>query len=215
MSSEQAEFWDKRYRGEGFAFGTAPNAFLASQARYLKPGLHALVPGDGQGRNGVWLAQRGLVVDSVDISPLGVAASKELAKARGVEVNARVGDLLTWDWPVDRYDVVAALYLHFLDSDRPQMHHAMLDALKPGGVLILEAFSIEQLEYKKVHGSGGPKIADMLYSEPKLAADFANTAVLLMQETTVELNEGHRHKGPAAVIRAVVQKPRQASDESA
>jgi SAM-dependent methyltransferase len=207
MANEQAEFWDERFRGDGFAFGTAPNAFLASQARYLKPGLRALVPGDGQGRNGVWLAEQGLIVDTVDISPLGVAKARELAEARGVAVNTEIADLLTWDWPRASYDIVAALYVHFFDPDRPLMHRAMMNALKPGGILIFEAFSVEQLEMRKKHHSGGPKTADMLYTRAKLTADFADASILLLEEATVELDEGHRHKGLAAIIRAVVQKP--------
>src|SRR5271166_478093 len=130
MQSEQADFWDERYRGEGFAFGTAPNGFLASQSSYLKRGLRALVPGDGEGRNGVWLAEQGLIVDTVDVSPLGVAKARKLAQGRGVKINATLADLLTWAWPRNAYDIVAALYLHFFDSDRPKIHRAMVDALK-------------------------------------------------------------------------------------
>ncbi len=203
----QAEFWNERYRGEGFAFGTEPNAFLASQTQYLKPGLRALVPGDGEGRNGVWLAQQGLIVDTADVSPIGVAKARELARARGVEINAEIADLLTWEWPAGRYDVVAALFLHFFDMDRPSMHRRMLDALKPGGILILEAFRPEQIEFQKTHRSGGPKTADMLYSKAKLASDFSGASISLLEEATVELNEGNRHKGAAAVVRAIIQKP--------
>jgi SAM-dependent methyltransferase len=203
----QAEFWDERYRGEGFAFGTEPNVFLASQSGYLKPGLRALVPGDGQGRNGVWLAQRGLLVDTIDVSPLAVAKAQELAKARGAELNIELADLTSWSWPQARYDIVAALYVHFFDADRPRMHRAMLGALKPGGVLLLEAFRIEQLEMKKIHGSGGPKTADMLHSKAKLTSDFEGASILLLEDAVVELDEGHRHKGPAAVVRAIIQKP--------
>jgi SAM-dependent methyltransferase len=204
---DQAAFWNERYKGEGFAFGTAPNAFLVSQARYLKPGSRVLVPGDGEGRNGVWLAGQGLIADTVDVSPLGVAKARELAKARGVTINAVEADLLGWAWPRGAYGIVAALYLHFFDSDRPRMHSAMMDALKPGGILILEAFRPEQLELQKQHHSGGPKTADMLYSKAKLAGDFAGATILLLEEATVELDEGHRHKGLAAVTRAVVRKP--------
>jgi len=203
----QAEFWDERYRGAGFSFGTEPNAFLVSQAHHLKPGLRVLLPGDGEGRNGVWLAQRGLIADTVDVSPIGVAKARELAEARDVEIDAQIADLLDWDWPLGRYDLVAALYIHFFDLDRPRMHRAMLDALKPGGVIILEAFRIEQMEYQKIHHSGGPRTADMLSSRPKLEADFAGGSILLLEEAEVELDEGHRHKGCAAVVRAVVQKP--------
>ena len=147
--NDQAAFWDERYKGEDFAFGTSPNEFLVSQAQHLKPGLRALVPGDGEGRNGVWLAEQGLIVDTVDVSPLGVAKARKLAQGRGVEINATLADLLTWAWPRDAYDIVAALYIHFFDSDRPRIHRAMLDALKPGGILILEAFRPEQLELQK------------------------------------------------------------------
>lgn len=205
--NDQAAFWDERYKGEGFAFGTAPNAFLVSQAHYLKPGQRALAPGDGEGRNGVWLAERGLIVDTVDVSPLGVAKAKRLAQMSCVSVNAIEADLLAWDWPREAYDIVAALYIHFFDSDRPRMHRAMLDALKPGGVLILEAFRPEQIEFQKTHRSGGPKTVDMLYSKDKLLQDFADADVLLLEEATVELDEGPRHKGQAAVIRTVVRKP--------
>ena len=205
--NDQAAFWDERYKGEDFAFGTTPNEFLVSQAKHLRPGLRALAPGDGEGRNGVWLAEQGLIVDTVDVSPLGVAKARKLAQERGVEINATLADLLTWAWPRDAYDIVAALYIHFFDSDRPRIHRAMLDALKPGGILILEAFRPEQLELQKIHRSGGPKTADMLYSKAKLAEDFTGLPILRLEEAVVELAEGHRHSGKAAIIRAVVQKP--------
>jgi SAM-dependent methyltransferase len=205
--SGQAEFWDERYSGEGFSFGTEPNAFLASQAHRLKPGMRALVPGDGEGRNGVWLAQQGLSVDTVDVSPVGAGKAQAFAKARGVEIDAQIADLLDWDWPRERYDIVAACYIHFFDADRPRMHRAMLDALKPGGLIILEAFRIEQLEFQKLHRSGGPRSADMLCSRAKLESDFAGARFLLLEEADIDLDEGPRHKGPAAVIRAVIQKP--------
>ena len=97
--NDQAAFWDERYKGEDFAFGTAPNEFLVSQVHHLNPRLRVLVPGDGEGRNGVWLAEQGLIVDTVDVSPLGVAKARNLAKERGVEINATLADLLTWAWP--------------------------------------------------------------------------------------------------------------------
>lgn len=204
--NDQAAFWDKRYEGEDFGFGTEPNAFLAAQAHRFKPGQRALVPGDGEGRNGVWLATQGLIVDTVDVSPVGVAKARRLAAECGVAVNAAVADLLAWTWPENAYDIVAALYLHFFDADRPRMHLAMLGALKLGGVLILEAFRPEQIEFQKTHRSGGPRTADMLYSKAKLAGDFAGAAVLHLEEKDVELAEGRRHSGLGAIVRAIVQK---------
>jgi SAM-dependent methyltransferase len=205
--SGQAEFWDERYRGEAFAFGTAPNAFLVSQACYLKPGLSVLVPGDGEGRNGVWLAKLGLSVHTADVSPLGVAKARALAKEQGAAIDAEIADLLVWEWPRGLYDLAVVIYVHFFDGDRPRMHRAMLDALKPGGILIFEAFRIEQMEFQKLNHSGGPRTADMLCSRAKLEADFAGATFLLLEEAEVDLDEGPRHNGRAAVIRAVIQKP--------
>ena len=205
--NDPAAFWDKRYSGEDYAFGTKPNEFLVSQAHRLKPGMRALVPGDGEGRNGVWLAEQGLTVDTVDASPVGVAKARKLAAERGVVVNAAVADLAAWAWPREAYDVVAVLYVHFFDHERPKLHRAMLDALKPGGLLILEAYRPEQLEMQKLYNSGGPRTADMLYSKDDLAQDFAAASILELKEQTVELAEGHRHRGLAAIIRAVVQRP--------
>ncbi len=203
--NDQAAFWDERYSDERYIFGVKPNAFLTEQAHRLTPGLRALVPGDGEGRNGVWLAQQGLLVDAVDVSAKGIAKAKALAAQAGVSLAFTRADLLTWDWPRETYDVVAALYLHFMDADRPAMHRAMLDALTPGGLLILEAFSTAQLNLQKLHHSGGPKTGDMLYSIAKLSADFAGARIEHMEEVEIELDEGHRHKGMAAVIRCVIR----------
>src|SRR5262249_1481566 len=143
----------------------------------------------------------------VDVSPLAVAKAQEFAEERGAEVNIELADLTSWNWPQARYDIVAALYVHFFDTDRPRMHRAMLGALKPDGILIMEAFRIEQLEMGKLHGSGGPKTPDLLPSKAKLLSDFEGASILLLEDAIVELDEGHRHKGPAAVVRAIVQKP--------
>ena len=121
---------------------------------------------------------------------LASAKARALAKARGVEIGAQIADLLDWDWPCRRYDIVAALYIHFFDADRPRMHRAMLDALKPGGIIILESFRIEQLEFQKVHSSGGPRSADMLCSRAKLESDFAGATFLLLEEADVESRRG-------------------------
>ena len=161
--SGQAEFWNERYSGEGFSFGTEPNAFLASQAHRLKPGMRALVPGDGEGRNGVWLARQGL-------------PGRRSARAAGVRQSARRRNRCP-DRRPSRLGLAARALryhrlIHFFGADRPRMHRAMLDALKPGGLIILEAFRIEQLEFQKLHRSGGPREAGMLCSRAKLESEF-------------------------------------------
>ena len=115
-----ADFWDSRYEGDAFAYGEAPNAFLASLT--FARGGRALVPGDGEGRNGVFLAERGLQVETLDLSPLGVAKARALATRRGVALDARVADVLAWDWPLAAYDVVALMYLHLPAAERRRLH---------------------------------------------------------------------------------------------
>ena len=197
------DFWNSRYAEPGYAYGTEPNAFLVSQKKYLKPGGKALAVADGEGRNGVWLAQQGLDVLSVDASEVGLRKTQELAADRGVAIRTEKVDLTTWKWPEQKFDVVAAIFIHFPPEVRARMHRRMFEALKPGGVLILEAFTPEQLTYK----SGGPPVAEMLYTADMLRTDFAGGEILFIEETIAELTEGNYHRGAGAVVRLVLRRP--------
>jgi cyclopropane fatty-acyl-phospholipid synthase-like methyltransferase len=197
------DFWNSRYAEPGYAYGTESNAFLVSQKPLLKPGMQALAVADGEGRNGVWLAQQGLEVLSVDASEVGLRKTQELAADRGVKIRTEQVELTGWQWPEAAYDVVAAIYIHFPPTVRAAMHRAMFNALKPGGVLILEAFTPEQLRYK----SGGPPVAEMLYTADMLRIDFAGGEIVHIKECITELAEGQYHRGPAAVVRLVMRRP--------
>ena len=196
------EFWEQRYSEKGWAYGTEPNQFLSTHSVRFKPGMQALVVGDGEGRNGVWLAQQGLDVLSVDYSAAGLRKARELAIAKGTRINTECADLTHWNWPVAAFDVVVSVYLHFAPDIRANMHRAMLQALKPGGVLILEAFNKNQLRYK----SGGPPVEAMLFSSDELRADFSGAHIEVLEETVAELNEGKYHVGPGAVLRLVLTR---------
>jgi cyclopropane fatty-acyl-phospholipid synthase-like methyltransferase len=171
--------------------------------KYLKPGGKALAVADREGRNGVWLAQQGLDVLSVDISEIGLCKTQELAADRGVAIRTEKADLITWQWPVQKFDLVAAIYAHFPPEVRARQHRRMFEALKPGGVLILEACTPEQLTYK----SGGPPVAEMLYTADMLRINFAGGEFLLIEELVTELADGKYHRGPGAVVRLVPRRP--------
>ncbi len=208
MNSEPrttAKIWDHRYSEPVFAFGTEPNGFLASQQARLAPGQKALVPGDGEGRNGVWLAGLGLDVVTVDASQVGVEKARKLATERGVRIDARAADLNVWPWPQAQFDVVAAIYIHFPPAERPAMHRRMLAALKPGGIVILECYSPRQLERRKEGSTGGPP-PEMLVVPTDLASDFAEAEVELLQEVETVLAEGVRHVGPSTVVRLIARR---------
>ena len=206
FTSHNSQFWDKRYGESNYAYGTEANQFLTEQKHLLKPGMKTLVVGDGEGRNGVWLASQGLDVLSVDLSPVGLKKAEELAACNRVKIQTQCADLTSWQWSIATYDLVVSIYVHFDPKVRQRMHRSMLESLKPGGLLILEAFNLKQLQYQTKYNSGGPKISEMLYHPEMLQTDFAGGKILELTETVTELREGQHHRGKASVIRLILQR---------
>jgi SAM-dependent methyltransferase len=191
--------WDERYRGGGFQFGEAPNDYLRAQSWRLRPGMSALCLGDGEGRNGVFLAQQGLAVTTLDWSAVGVDKARALAARRGVTLDAQVADAAAWDYPEAQFDVIAWIYLHLPPADRHAAAQGCHRALRPGGLLVLECFSPAQ----EGRRSGGPKLPELLWSRGIAEQEFAGLEVLELTEGAVRLDEGPRHQGLAEVVRGV------------
>ena len=196
------DFWNERYAQKEFAYGTEPNQFLKSCIHYIKPGQKALVVADGEGRNGVWLAEQGLDVTTVDYSESGVEKSKNLAAERGVQINAICADLNEWIFPENEFDIIVSIFAHFPESLRKRVHKGILGALKPGGHLILEAYHPRQLEYK----TGGPQSADMMYTKETLKTDFSGGEIFFLEDLDTEVVEGKYHFGKGAVTRLILNK---------
>ncbi|WP_424810427.1 SAM-dependent methyltransferase [Roseococcus sp. YIM B11640] len=195
--------WDERYSGGGFQFGTTANEYLQAQARRLRAGMTALSLGDGEGRNGVWLAKQGLAVTTLDWSGVGVAKAREFAASEGVAIDARQGDAAGWDWPEAAFDVIAWIYMHLPPGDRDRAAAGCRRALRPGGLLILEGFSPAQ----EGRRSGGPKDPSLLWTRAIVEAAFPSLEVLELTEGAVRLDEGPRHQGLAEVVRGVLRNP--------
>ncbi len=196
------KMWDERFSQPEPVYGDAPNAFLAEQASRFQRGMKLLVPADGYGRNGIWLAKQGFRVHTVDLSPVGVERARKAALAAAVTMTIEEADLATWIWPLDESDGIASIFLHLPPDVRSKVHASMLRALKRGGVVIIEAFTPAQLQ----HTSGGPKQVELLYTADMLRQDFASGEVLELEEKEVHINEGPMHSGPAAVVRAIFRK---------
>lgn len=195
--------WDGRFAREDYIFGTSPNVFLASQAGRLARGQRALCVADGEGRNSVWLAQQGLVVTAFDVSPVGVNKARRLAAQAGVSVDARVSDVVAWPWTPEAYDVVVAIFVQFAPPAlRAQMFEGMLATLKPGGLLLLEGYTPDQVELR----TGGPGRVDHLYTEPLLREAFAAHEILHLRAYRAVLAEGTQHAGESALIDCVVRR---------
>ncbi|MBT5571908.1 MAG: class I SAM-dependent methyltransferase [Alphaproteobacteria bacterium] len=192
------EFWDQRYADDDYVFGQEPNQWMAAHAALLQPGMNALVPGDGEGRNGVWLAQQGLHVTTLDASPVGVAKAKKLAAAHNVLLAAQVADLRDWNVVADVYDLLISAFLHVNADDRTDVHRKFAQSLKPGGLMLLEGFAPDHLGY----GRGGPKAKEMLFTIDGLREDFAAMMdIEHLEEARIELPASERHGGPAVVTR--------------
>src|ERR1019366_6633820 len=152
MTSE-FDRWEARFAAPEYLFGTEPNEFLREQAPLLPAHGRALAVADGEGRNGVWLAEQGLDVLSVDFSPKAEAKAQALAKSRGVSLRTERVDLITWNWPTAAFDVVAAIFIQFATpEERRSIFAGMRKALKPRGLLLMQGYRPEQLAYK----TGGP-----------------------------------------------------------
>jgi SAM-dependent methyltransferase len=196
------KMWDERFSQEKLVYGERPNAFLAEQSSRFQPDAKLLVPGDGYGRNGIWLAQQGFDVHTVDWSQVGVERARQTAQAAGVKMLIEQGDLATWRWPLAQFDAVFTIFLHLPPEVRAPIHASMLRAVKPGGLVVLQAFSPGQLK----HTSGGPKQVELLYTPEMLREDFAGAEVLQLEAKETEIQEGHMHSGMASVVQGVFQR---------
>ena len=196
--------WDQAYSDvEGYKYGEQPNAFLKEQAHRIPPRARVLLPGDGEGRNGVWLAEQGHQVCALDNSAVGLAKAEALAHRRQVTLQTVLVDLADWQPEPASADAVVLTYLHLPPPLRTPVMHKLVQALKPGGVLLLEAFHPRQLQYS----SGGPKNEAMLYTLDMLHGDLAaDMQELLASESETLLDEGPGHQGPAYVTRWIGQK---------
>ena len=202
--SMSGQFWDERYAAEHYIFGTAPNAFLASQARLIRPGMRALSIADGEGRNGVWLAAQGVDVHAIDVSSVALAKARKLAAERGVSLQLEQADVLEWAWPEAAYDLVVAIFIQFAPPpERDRIIDGIRRTLKPGGVLILQGYTPKQLEY----GTGGPPHAANMYTADLLREWFGDWEIAQLSEHESFISEGTHHHGMSALVDLVAHKP--------
>ncbi len=197
------ERWETRFATPGYLFGTEPNTFLKNQVHLLKRGWKALSVADGEGRNGVWLAEQGLDVQAFDFSPKAVAKARELARQRGAKLKTEVADIFTWKWSTAEFDVIAAIFFQFVGPEaRDGVFTEIKKALKPGGLLLMEGYQPRQLEY----GTGGPPNVSNLWTRDLLERAFSDFSSIQIIEEDRELAEGSHHVGMSALIDFVGRK---------
>jgi SAM-dependent methyltransferase len=196
--------WETRYRVPEYIFGEQPNYFLAACKRLLPPSGKALAIADGEGRNGVWLAEQGLDVVSIDFSPAAQEKGKALAQKRHVKVRFELADAHHWTYPESAFDLVCDIFTQFSSPpERKLKWEGIRKTLKPGGLLILLGYTPKQLQY----GTGGPKEIENLYTRELLNEGFGDFSHLNITQEERELHEGTSHGGMSAVIGLTGRKP--------
>lgn len=194
--------WNARYATKDYLFGTAPAQVLPRNAAFLPDTGRALAVADGEGRNSVWLARRGLDVTAFDFAENALAKARELARQQGVTVDFRQADADSFDWDAEKFDLVAAIFVQFAGPPgRDAMFAGMIRALKPGGTLLLHGYTPKQLDY----GTGGPPFVENLYTEELLRDAFGGLTILRLESYEAELDEGAGHSGRSALIDLVAR----------
>lgn len=190
------EMWDARYLDKKYVYGMQPNAFLKAKIEGKKTGK-ILLPAEGEGRNAVYSASLGWEVTAFDFSAQARVKALELSRERNQKITYKVHGIEESDYEKASFDMLALVYAH--SANRKENHRKLLKFLKPGGVVLLEAFSKAQLN----HNTGGPKHLDMLYSIEELEDDFSDLSELKVWEEEIILDEGELHQGKASVIRLI------------
>lgn len=201
------DFWNERYAEQDYVYGKAPNKYFKEKLDDLNPGK-ILFPAEGEGRNAVYAAGQDWEVSAFDISEKGKEKALKLSEAEGVSIDYKVGKLPDLDYKEKEFDAIALIFAHFSPEDKETYFKAFRDLLKPGGVIIFEAFSKEQIDFQKQNSkAGGPKDAEMLFSKEELQTSFSGYEFEEFEDTETELSEGKYHQGKAAVIRFLAKKP--------
>lgn len=206
MSNTWTDRWNERYSNEAYAYGLEPNDFLKQELEKISP-AKILFPAEGEGRNALFAASLGWDVSAFDIAQEGKNKAMKLAQKRGLSIDYQVGNLTELNYTPAQFDAIALVYAHFPAAIKSELHKALSNLLKLGGIIIFEAFSKSHLDFiAKNEKVGGPKELDMLFSIEEIQNDFSNYEVILLEEKEIELQEGLFHNGTGSVIRFVGRK---------
>lgn len=195
--------WNDRYSDRFNAYGTEPNDFLREVCEQIPRG-RVLCLAEGEGRNAVFLAQRGHAMTAIDRSEVGLTNAAQLAAERGVALETIVADLAEHDLGDGAWAGIVSIWAHMPSAVRAPLHAAVVSALQPGGVFVLEAYTPRQLERP---GRGGPPVADLLMTPEALRAELAGLELLRCEEVDRDVDEGEFHRGPSTTVQVLARKP--------
>ena len=198
------EFWDQRYARAEYVYGREPNVFFADKLAEFRPKGRVLLAAEGEGRNAVYAARLGLEVYAFDQSAEGRRKALEHAATAEVSMDYQVGDFGELEYEAESFDVLGLIYAHFPPDVREDYNRRLASYVKPGGLVIFEAFGDRHLPLRAANPSvGGPGSQGMLFTEAEVQRSFTGYELLQLEQVEVELAEGAFHRGVGSVIRMV------------
>lgn len=201
------EFWNLRYSEEEYAYGIEPNVFFQHTLQSFSPKGRILLPAEGEGRNAVYAAKVGLEATAFDISIEGKRKAEKLAEVNRVDIDYKLGDVKELIFEENSFDVVALIFAHFPSESKSSYHRKLMSFLKPGGLVIFEAFSKNHLKFNMTNPeAGGPKDIKMLFNTEEIKKDFTGFHIIELKELEVKFNEGKFHQGRSSVVRFIGRK---------
>ena len=139
--------WTKEFAGPLPNLNRSANALLVSAIKGRTPG-RALDLGVGEGRNAIYLARNGWAVTGVDLSDVAVAKARQNATANKAQLELHVADLDAFDFGKAQWDLIVATYMHgWQDRSKTDVPTRIYDALKPGGLLVMEAYAKPEVAF--------------------------------------------------------------------
>jgi len=197
------EFWNQRYAGEEYFYGTSPNAFIAESVALIPQGP-VLCLAEGEGRNAVFLAAQGRPVTAMDQSTTGLAKASRLAASRGITIHTVAANLADFAIARETWAGIVATFVHLPQPLRREVHRRVIAGLRPGGVYLLEAYTPEQVNYK----TGGPvNQPELLMQLKDLRTELAGLELVVARELVRDVNEEPGHRGLSAVVQIAARKP--------
>lgn len=202
-----SEFWNTRYSQQAYVYGKEPNRFFKETIEQLNIKGKMLFPAEGEGRNAVYAAKKGIEALAFDISVEAQKKALQLANAENVKIKYKVGDIDQLHFEKNSFDAIVLIFAHLPSSKQTEWHTQLAEFVKPNGYVILEGFSATNLEYHKTNPNiGGPQNVDMLFTKEGVQNTFSDFEIIKLEETETHLNEGSLHNGVGSVIQFIGRK---------
>lgn len=192
-------FWDERYQSKEYFYGREPNDFLKDSEPLLNRNSKILLLAEGEGRNAVYLAEKGHICTAIDFSTKAKEKALELALQRNTSITYEIADLTCITLPPSTYDAVFAIWMHLPPNPMQWVSDQVWKTLCPNGKYFIEVYSKRQLSYE----TGGPRDLELLYDPTPSSLKTMAFQTHSLTERIRDVHEGPGHNGKSAVVQFI------------